>query len=333
MSSVVPSTAELAAATRAVIASGRDAARRTGEPSFVDEGELEAALLAEWHGALRPLAAGLASRADLDADADGAVSEAELEAFVEAYRSAALAIFAGATAPLVVAAVGAVYERSLLRARRAPAVRRWLERRSSSPVVRLGVGFGPDDRALAWLRRHSVYWISAPGGPAEAPEIADAARRVLAEGLGADEAASALGEALGAGYKRGASYWRLVASAAVNRSRAFGRIAAFEEAGVEECQLATVADDRRSEVCAYLDGRRISVADLAAWRDRLLALGSPEAIRTAAPWRKLPEVQRLVEGNGGRVPPELGGPQYHGHCRTVLVALPPGGPPSGSGGP
>lgn len=312
--------AELRALLKAEAADARAEAEATGDVGAVQEAALFTALALSWERALRPV---LAAAESFDADGDGALDPDEVEALKAAVLAAVSLGFAGSALARFGAAVAESYET----ARRDVIVDNGL---------RASVGFAlraTDERAVAALARSHGWYVTNAGERRVEPEVEAVARRVLSGaedggGLSRDDAGAALRDGLGGVYARGLTYWRLLANAAVQESREFGRLSAYEAAGVEHVYLDAVRDRRTSGVCEFLDGRRIAVADMAAVRDRVLA-ARPEdrpdvnrwwGDRDVAPGGRL---RALVERAGGDVPAEVGTPGYHGHCRTRTVVKPP----------
>lgn len=351
MPSLIPTPKELDALIRAEVAE----ARRAGDADGADAAALWAVLARAWDGALRPLlAAGLMDT--LDRDGDGVITEEELDAAREVLMTVITVQFVGAALGAFAAHLARSYEAARTAALQADAVQAWLalaQRAAVAPpaggppappgptlpagpggvrtILRLG---GPDERAIAWLQRHQVYWVKDYGVRHVHGRIAEVAEKILREGLSRDHAAREMQAAMGGVYERGLSYWKLVASAAVQRSRELGRLSAYERAGVTEVYVDAVHDRRTSDICEYLHppgqryGRRILVADLIRQRDALLAIdpgapGAADRVVEVSPWLPLARVKALVEANGGDIPAALGAPPYHGFCRTVTVVRPP----------
>lgn len=194
--------------------------------------------------------------------------------------------------------------------------------------IRLRVAFGlVDERAIAWVHDTNLFYIRGFYSDTLAVNVRRLAERAIREGLSRDAAGALFGRELGPVFGQSLNYWRGTAAAITTRAREFGRISAYEAAGTVVVYPSAVRDRRTSEVCDYLHGRPILVADLVAQRDRLLAITDPLELKTVAPWRPVEEVRRLVEANGGVIPESVGGPIYHFHCRTRSVVTKPAGAP------
>ena len=115
------------------------------------------------------------------------------------------------------------------------------------------LAFGFADTATAkWLDEHYVYWI----GSYYDRFIADALAKQVAAGLEAGLGREAMGKQLAQFFGkypgvpvRPDHYWRLIAANSMNRSRQFGLIGGYEDAGVRTLEVVAVIDARTSAVC------------------------------------------------------------------------------------
>lgn len=145
-----------------------------------------------------------------------------------------------------------------------------------------------DQRVINAARTSQAHYIRNEYGKREAIASAEA-RAIVADGLerGLDRYAIAeeLRPAMAAlGVKRSYGYLRMVASVFAARARAWGSLAAFDEAGIEHMEWVSMLDESTSDVCRFLDGRIFPVA---AARDRYLqvaASAAPEAVVELQPW-------------------------------------------------
>lgn len=176
-----------------------------------------------------------------------------------------------------------------------------------------------DERAIAQLDTHQVYWVRSYYDRLLSERVEKLARRALEERMTRAQAGALFQQELGAIYGQGLSYWVGFAGHVITRTRELGRIAGYERLGIEEVYHSAVRDRRTSEVCTYLDGKPYRVEDLLSWRNALLAAETPEAVREVAPWRTHAEVERLVEANDGWIPAEVGPPPLHWYCRSRTV--------------
>ena len=172
-----------------------------------------------------------------------------------------------------------------------------------------------DQRALEWARKDNKYWI---GNHFE--DIGDRLREKLPEyiqqGMGSVEAGEQLEQLFGAEYGRNKSYWRGFAASAINRSRTFGEISGYEEAGVATYEILAVMDERTSPVCKFMNGKVFKVKTAANVRDDIIN-SPPEMVKTNHPWLSFKDVQNMtdeqLQAAGFVMPP------FHFHCRTTTV--------------
>lgn len=176
-----------------------------------------------------------------------------------------------------------------------------------------------DTRARDWLVQDNAYWIGEHYGSEVGPRIAEVVQKeVIEAGLGRGEAARALEEIFGDQFgPKSSSYWEVVATTGCTRSRNFGAVGSFVEAGFEEIEAVAVMDERTSPICVYLNGKVWKTEWAVQQRDAMLAAKTPTAARAASPW--LPEDD--IVGKTTEELQALGvvlGP-YHARCRTINV--------------
>lgn len=287
-----------------------------GDRAPIDEASLRRVLTEAWDGALRGALA-LADSVGIapDADQDGEVTEAELQAYLAALRYAVVAAF-------LVPGVGAMTE----------GLRRTYAEAAAREARELAMAFtlrAPDRMAQAALARTHTHWVTAYGERHLEPRIADVVRDMLEATTTRAEAAERLRQLVGDTHAHGMQYWDLVAANAVTDARELARIGVYAEAGLSEVYLSTVRDRRRSEVCQLLKSRAYRVSDLVAYREARMAAPTPEAAMAVSPmWtdKDVPMLRRMVRTAGGRIPGSVGPPALHHHCRSRLVARPPAEP-------
>lgn len=121
----------------------------------------------------------------------------------------------------------------------------------------------------------------------------------IANGLGTNEIAEELHARLGseATLRRSEHYWRVIASNFANRARTYSALSTMDQAGIQNYIFEAVLDERTTDQCAYLHGKRFSVkSGLKQYEAVQVAtqLGDPEAIRDIQPWVR---VGRDEDGN------------------------------------
>jgi SPP1 gp7 family putative phage head morphogenesis protein len=176
-----------------------------------------------------------------------------------------------------------------------------------------------DERAQAHLASDTLYWIGNAWSNELGGALASVIRaEVIEKGLSRREAGAALEAIFGKVFPaRSRAYWNVVAAAGVVRSRTYGTVASFEQAGVETFEYVAVLDNRTSALCEHMNGRIFRVDVAVRQRDAFLEAESPEEAKAAHPWPKPTEVlgmdTKALEAAGICLPP------LHGSCRSVVV--------------
>ena len=172
-----------------------------------------------------------------------------------------------------------------------------------------------DIRAIDVLTKHNCYWLGEHYGKHIGSKIAELTQNALRDGLGRDELAKELREALG-GKAGGYKYWDVVSSAALVRSRSFGCVSGMVEAGITEYEILAMADERMCPICGEMNGQTFSVAETQKVIDRTLSISDPDKFKEAMPWHTEPPTgiskDKLI-ADGMSIPP------FHGRCRCTLV--------------
>jgi len=110
----------------------------------------------------------------------------------------------------------------------------------------------------------------------------------IAQGLGRGDISQNLREAFQTTtIKRNAFYWDVVASAFVNRARTFSEMSSFTEAGITHYVITAVMDERTSDVCRFMDGKRFSVSTAVEQFQRVEQLRDPEQMKLLQPWLQI----------------------------------------------
>jgi hypothetical protein len=177
-----------------------------------------------------------------------------------------------------------------------------------------------DQAAIVWLQQHNMFWIENYYSNTLSDLISSIVEKGLEEGLGRLDVAADLKDFFdgypGVGNKP-ESYWNIVSSSGMSRSRHFGSVQGYVDAKIVNLVVMAVMDERTSEICREMNGRRIPVARAVEQRDQMMAAKDPEDVKAIAPWPKLEAIQGKstedIMAQGVRMPP------YHGRCRTTVV--------------
>lgn len=195
-----------------------------------------------------------------------------------------------------------------------------------------------DDDAMSWLSESQVFWLRHHFDPATVDEIRRAGALSLS-GLSQAEAARALRAfaerafGVGAFSKMSADYFDGVAVNAATTARVSGSILQMRTLGVTTYEYVAILDERTSDICRALDGKRFSVTQAS---DRIESMVSgpvdPSTVRALHKWepRKFgaileaqgvdlkpgvpltPAQSRTVAANGFAFPPQ------HFRCRSTV---------------
>ncbi|NNB92488.1 head morphogenesis protein [Corallococcus exiguus] len=217
-----------------------------------------------------------------------------------------------------------------------------------------------DQRVVAHVTRSQGNFVRDEYGR-RIEGFGEEARRIVAAGLeedlGRDDIAAGLERAARAALvDRAPLYWETVASAFISHGRSYAQMSSYAEAGIRQYRIEAVLDEQTTNICRYLHGKTLSVADALRRFDRIEQLEDPEAIKQAMPWvreSRAPETGRTrlyVDGGAGRTDLAevarsalgtrddrgdfralasdsalnevgIGFPPYHGLCRTTTLAV------------
>ncbi|RKJ80551.1 MULTISPECIES: hypothetical protein [unclassified Pyramidobacter] len=190
----------------------------------------------------------------------------------------------------------------------------------------VGVDFAlkaPDLSAIDLLREDGLYWLGGGYDRFASDAIrkslwayyeTGATRLQLAEHL--EDSLSQLAEPKMKGY------FNLLADHWVARTNELGRVAGYEEAGVEYVQVVAVLDAHTTQICRSMHGRTIPVGALSRQRDRLLSAArrhDADAMKAAQPMFGDQEVPAATK-TSALIDAGIGLPPYHFRCRTTTVA-------------
>lgn len=115
---------------------------------------------------------------------------------------------------------------------------------------------------------------------------------------------------------RSVPYWNVVANAAAQRAFHFGLLKGGQAAGFTRVIYTTINDERRSEICTFLDGTIWELSTAVNFVDKIAAIDHPEDIKDLAGWPRFEDIDGLspveLAEAGVIVPP------VHGNCRSTL---------------
>lgn len=183
-----------------------------------------------------------------------------------------------------------------------------------------------DAEALYWLENHHMYWIESFYDKHLSSELSRYVKEGLQEGLGRKDIGKRLKEFFesfeGAPIKP-AVYWRGFAANGMNRARNFGLIQGYQDVGVKYLQVLAVMDERTSNICRNLNGKRYPVWAAASQRDMLMNAQDPEDVKIISPWPKIDDIvtKGRVHSTSSLIGSGVIMPPYHFHCRTTMIEV------------
>jgi hypothetical protein len=187
----------------------------------------------------------------------------------------------------------------------------------------IDISFGLMDKtAVNWLTDHHLYWIGNYYDKNLSGAIANTVADGMAQGFGRKE----IGKMLGSFFEdypgvpmKPANYWQGLAANAMSRSRNFGAIGGFDEAGFTQYEIFSAGDERVCEICSEMDGKTFSVASAMGQRQQLINCTNPEDVKQVAPW--ISSVDQIISRSSMELQAAgIGMPPFHGQCRCGIIA-------------
>ncbi len=128
------------------------------------------------------------------------------------------------------------------------------------------------------------------------------AREIVGEGvdqgLGRDAIAQALETRLSAavGLKKSKNYWGVISGVFTNRSRTWGQLASYQDAGIQTFIFTAVMDEATTDQCRALNGRSFEVANAVKRYEEVEQAPDPEMVKDIMPWIRVGS-----DGQGGKI--------------------------------
>lgn len=160
-------------------------------------------------------------------------------------------------------------------------------------------------------------------------KVKEAVSSGLEQGLGSRDITARIKDQLGAAANaRSDSYWGMISMTFANRARTYGNLSGYSAAGIEYFTFEAVMDERTSEICALMHGKRFAVTKAIDRYTKVEQAKNPEAIERLQPWPRVQDGTPTVviggktrsltsdaalEAAGVTVPP------LHGNCRSTIV--------------
>lgn len=201
-----------------------------------------------------------------------------------------------------------------------------------------------DERAVELLNKHQHSFIK-DGFADQIGTFNGRVRGVLSQGIEEgwtrDRITEKLMKSFGATVAD-ESYWNVVSSAWMNRTRNWANLETMSQADIAEYEVLEMMDERTCPICKAMDGKRFSVKKQLSVLEKASESSSLDEMKTASPWL----TTRIVEGEThvGLVKPSgrfvtfyeadkqvaspsdmqragAAMPPFHGLCRGTVVAV------------
>jgi len=226
--------------------------------------------------------------------------------------------------------------------------------------LKIGADLSRTDKRIARVVRESQTNFIRDELGRRRSDLSARARRIASEGIEQGLGRAEISERLRDAYRsttagRNAFYWDVVASAFVNRARSLAEVSAYDEAGISHYIISAVLDEVTTDICRFLDGKRMSVGAAMNQFRRVARLRDPERIKLEEPWLRVKQDRRgnralFVPTDDGEVrvavversaqlegikddrgefragfgssrleEVNVGPPPYHGLCRTTTL--------------
>lgn len=177
-----------------------------------------------------------------------------------------------------------------------------------------------DDVTIEWLTKHNLYWVENYYDRFLSQSIAEQVAKGIKDGLGRDQIGKDLKKFFD-GYEgipqKPQSYWTVVSSNAMSRSRNFSRVQAYVDLEYETLKIVNPNDNRTSPICRKLNGTTIPVISAVKQRDGMIRAKKPEDVKNLAPW--VPYEKMKTMNLDKRLKAGIILPPYHALCRTQIV--------------
>lgn len=184
-----------------------------------------------------------------------------------------------------------------------------------------------DELALRVLNEDLIFWTGSYYDDFLGEELKGRLKKYFEGGLGRRDLALRFRADLEETLRRGYAYWDLLADHTTTKIREIGRLAGYEQAGVNVIRVKAHLDGRTTQLCRRLHGHVIAVSDLRRSVDSYLEAcknQNKEKIKETWPWWSDDEAEKKLRFNGDINTyvkrGEIGLPPYHARCRTRTVA-------------
>lgn len=141
-----------------------------------------------------------------------------------------------------------------------------------------------DRQTIKYLNKNTLFWIGDTYNRTLSKTINNNIKSAIIRGEGRKEASKILKEALKDRFNKPDSYYNVVASAVMNRTRNYGRINSFVKADIEKYEFIAVMDQRTSSICRSLNGKIFEVSVAREIIEEVEQAENPEDLKKIQPW-------------------------------------------------
>jgi len=225
-----------------------------------------------------------------------------------------------------------------------------ISKKAASKQAKISFNFAQADAdAVALINRQQVFWIGDFYDAHLSARIQAVAKDILIEqGLDRKDAGRVLEDAVSkefglAGETRSefaptvparyagnpSLYFDAVVSTSAHQSRTFGKVSAFNDAGIQTIQLINPLDRRTGVICQQLAGQVFTTEIAVDHMNGVLGAKDPKDIKNIAPWLSGSQIESILSGTqvgspAASVKLSKAGvmlPPFHAFCRTEPVVV------------
>lgn len=143
-----------------------------------------------------------------------------------------------------------------------------------------------DERVVDLIHKHQVFYATE-GVRNQVKNFDERMRSILEDGLKKGTPSIVVGEKLGKAFGSTVddeSYWNVVASAWLNRTRNWAALEVMDYAGIEKYVVIEAMDTRTCPICESMNGKEFSVKKQVNKLEKISASEDPNDLRYSTPW-------------------------------------------------
>jgi hypothetical protein len=163
--------------------------------------------------------------------------------------------------------------------------------------------FSLDEKVIKYLANEGPYWIGNFYNNHLSQRISEIGRAIVLDGsIGIGQSSILMKNALEKEFAltggptsfqselsapfagKAQNYIDIISSNAAVKARNYSNIISFDQAEIEVYEFTAVMDNRTSEICQYMNGRKFSTSTAVNLIDRITEADSPEEVKGITPW-------------------------------------------------